>query len=81
MKLSMAENLQDAGCAKSTAKTIEQLYTAGQLPDAIHQIRILRCDLIEEIHREQRKIDCLDFLIRKMEEEMKKDKERKETEI
>ena len=77
MKQAMMETLQDAGCTKSRAQNIEQLCRAGQIPDALHQMKILRCDLIEEIHQSQRKLDCLDFLIRDIEKEMKKtDRER-----
>ena len=35
-------------------------------------MKLLRCDLIEEMHQSQRKLDCLDFLIRDTEKEMKK---------
>ena len=72
MTQALMEILQDAGCTKSRAQNIEYLCTAGQISDALHQMKILRCDLIEEIHQSQRKLDCLDFLIRNTEKEMNK---------
>ena len=73
MALSVKETLRDAGCSGNTARTIEQLYQAGHLQDALQQMRLLRCDLLEEVHQGQRKIDCLDFLIRKTRNEMMKE--------
>ena len=43
----------------------------------IRKLRLLRCDLIEELHRSQRKVDCLDFLIRQTEKENKTTCERR----
>ncbi|MBR4456572.1 MAG: hypothetical protein IKS32_10150 [Solobacterium sp.] len=73
MTLSVRETLHDAGCSGQRARMIEQLYQAGQWQDALRQMRLLRCDLLEEVHQGQRKIDCLDFLIQKTRSEMKKE--------
>ena len=64
-------NLMDAGCSYEAATAVDQLVKAGKLADAIHEMKVIRCDLIEELHQGQRKVDCLDFLIRQTEKEIK----------
>ena len=42
----------------------EQLYEAGDMQALIRYFRKCRCSRMEELHESQRKVDCLDFLIR-----------------
>ncbi len=63
-------HLIDAGCSEKSAEGVDRLYSAGRLGDALHQMKVIRCELIEELHQSQRKIDCLDYLIRQTEKEM-----------
>ena len=64
-------NLLDAGCREQTADFVEQLYLAGRLSDALHEMKVFRCDLMEALHQSQRKVDCLDYLIRETEKEIR----------
>ena len=77
MATAMKQNLIDAGCTEASAEDVERLYQNGQTAEAIRKLRLLRCDLIEELHRSQRKVDCLDFLIRQTERENKTTCERR----
>ena len=77
MATAMKQNLIDAGCTEASAEDVERLYQNGQTAEAIRKLRLLRCDLIEELHRSQRKVDCLDFLIRQTEKENKTTCERR----
>ena len=77
MMQAVRENLLDAGCAEDSAQTVERMMTAGHLEDALHQMRVLRCDLVDEMHRSQRKVDCIDHLIRQTEKEIKSKSERR----
>ena len=70
-------NLLDAGCSDSSADFVEQLVLAGRLTDALHEMRAIRCDLIDALHQSQRKVDCLDYLIRKTEKEIRSTTERR----
>ena len=45
-------NLLDAGCSEESAVMVEQLCSKGLLDDALHQMRVIRCDLMEELHCE-----------------------------
>jgi len=71
MAETIRNNLTDAGCPENSAALVEQLYIAGRFDDALRQIRVIRCGLIDELHQSQRRVDCLDYLIRKMEKETK----------
>lgn len=67
-------NLLDAGCREQTADFVEQLVLAGRLSDALHEMKVFRCDLMEALHQSQRRVDCLDYLIRQTEKEIKVNK-------
>ena len=73
----LKNNLVDAGCSRESAVIVERFWSEGRLDDALHQLKIIRCDLMEELHQSQRKIDCLDHLIRQTEKEMKTTSERR----
>lgn len=57
-------NLSDAGCGDEEVKKARQLYEAGDKEALIRYFRKCRCSRMEELHESQRKVDCLDFLIR-----------------
>ena len=77
MEQAVKECLLDVGCPEDSAQAVERLINAGQLGDALHQMRIIRCDLMDEMHQSQRKVDCLDYLIRQAEKELKTTTERR----
>ena len=72
-------NLKDVGCSDQSAAFVNQLVQAGRFADAIHEMKVIRCGLMEELHRSQRKVDCLDYLIRQTEKEFKSTKERRQS--
>ena len=63
----MLDNLVDAGCTKHDAEIAGELYKNGQADELIRFLKKCRCSLIEEMHESQRKVDCMDFLIRRAE--------------
>ncbi len=65
------QDLLDAGCPERTAAFAEQLYSSGKLREALQALKVMRCGLMEELHSCQRKVDCLDYLIRKTEKEIR----------
>ena len=48
-------NLLDAGCREQTADIVQQLYLAGRLSDALHKMKVFRCDLMEGSTRAREK--------------------------
>ena len=71
-------NLLDVGCSNESADYVDRLYQAGRISDALHEMKVLRCDLMDELHQSQRRVDCLDYLIRQTEKEMKTTRERRQ---
>ena len=59
--------LTDLGYSPEKAARLAELVEANRLADAKQQLRCLRCDLMEELHACQRRVDQLDWLIRETE--------------
>lgn len=57
-------NLSDAGCGSEELEKARKLYEAGDAKALIRYFRKCRCSRMEELHESQRKVDCLDYLIR-----------------
>ena len=57
-------NLSDAGCGSEELEKARKLYEAGDMEALIRHFRRCRCSRMEELHESQRKVDCLDYLIR-----------------
>ena len=57
-------NLKDAGCGSGEVEKAKQLYESGDAKALLRYFRKCRCLRMEELHESQRKVDCLDFLIR-----------------
>ena len=63
----MFDNLADVGCTKHDAEIAGELYKNGQADELIRFLKKCRCSLMDEMHESQRKVDCMDFLIRRAE--------------
>ena len=57
-------NLSDAGCGIEELDKAKRLYEAGDSEALIRYFRKCRCSRMDELHESQRKVDCLDYLIR-----------------
>ncbi|MBR6268004.1 MAG: hypothetical protein IKR28_06695 [Selenomonadaceae bacterium] len=63
----MRQNLLDAGIDTSEAEKIVSLLDSGNREAAMRKLREQRAVLLENLHISQRRIDCFDYLLRKME--------------
>ena len=63
----MIDNLADAGCTKHDAEIAGELFKNGQTDELIQFLKKCRCSLMDEMHESQRKVDRMDFLIRRVE--------------
>ena len=77
MVQAVKEDLLHVGCPEESAQAVERLANAGQLGDALRQMKVIRCGLMDELHQSQRRVDCLDYLIRQTEKEIKSTTERR----
>ena len=62
----LIENLTDNGCSREGTLRAKALY------GLIKHLRRCRCDLVEEMHDSQRKVDRMDYLIRQAQKEGKR---------
>ena len=57
------ENLKDAGCCEWDIANFLEQYRKGNLKNGMKIIECCRKEILANIHEEQRKIDCLDYLV------------------
>jgi hypothetical protein len=67
----VVQNLRDAGLDDTQIGAFLLAFDRGQTALAIRQLRSWRPALVEEMHRSQRRVDCLDYLTRRLEKEQK----------
>ena len=70
-QVKLKKTLYDTGCCNEEAESIIRLYECGDIKGALRKTRKDRCRLMDEYHENARKIDCMDFIIRIMEKEIK----------
>ena len=56
--------LADVGMRRELVNQALELCSAGRDDDLVRFLKVQRCELIEKMHESQRKVDCLDYLIR-----------------
>ena len=62
--------LSDAGFTKEAMGEAIRLCEAGRKEELVRFLRVKRCDLIEELHESQKRIDRFDYMIRQTEKRM-----------
>ena len=71
VKEQLIQGLSDAGCNTEASERICKLYEAGNYDEMLRLMKVQRCALVEKMHESQRKVDRMDFLIRKQERQIK----------
>ncbi len=69
-KENLTITLSDAGFDQEAIEKAEQLWEAGRTRDLIRHLRLRRCELMDMLHESQKRVDCLDTLIRQTEKTM-----------
>ena len=59
--------MNDIGVSRENAEAVASLLANNRQDEAKQRLRILRCELMDELHACQRKVDQLDWLIRETE--------------
>ena len=57
------QNLKDAGCDKATVEHFMKLGETGDTQEQLKLLSIHRKQLLHRVHREEKRIDCLDYLV------------------
>ena len=59
----LKQALTDVGCSQETIAAFLKASEAGQESESIRLLRLHRCKLLENLHEEQKKLECLDYLL------------------
>ena len=62
----LIQNLKDAGCDTQTIENFMSDLHKGKEESSLKQLAIHRKKLLDSIHKEQKQIDCLDYLVYQM---------------
>ena len=57
------QTLTDAGCTQETIAAFLKASEAGQENESIRLLRQHRSKLLDHLHEDQKKLDCLDYLL------------------
>ena len=62
------QNLKDAGCNQETIDQFMDCLKRGALSEQLQVLSRYRRSLLDKIHIEQKRIDCLDYLVYQIEQ-------------
>lgn len=65
---SIIQNLKDAGCDSETIENFMADLQKGKRANGLKRLVVHRKNLLDSLHREQKCIDCLDYLVYQMKE-------------
>lgn len=71
-KEALTQNLKDAGC---DAALIDRCVKAQHRSEVLHMLAAHRCSVLDAVHDEQDRLDCLDYLIYKIRNEQEKSRD------
>lgn len=63
---SIIQNLKDAGCDSETIEKFMADLQKGKEENSLKRLAVHRKILLDSLHREQKCIDCLDYLVYQM---------------
>ncbi len=63
----MIQTLKDAGCDSYTRTAFIEALRTNKIADGLKLLAIHRQALLDKLHKEQKQIECLDYLVYKME--------------
>lgn len=68
---SIIQNLKDAGCNSETIENFMADLQAGKKSSGLKRLAAHRKDLLDSLHKEQKCIDCLDYLVYQLKKTIK----------
>lgn len=71
------QNLIDAGCDKTTTEECMACFKEGNEKKLLLELARHRRSLLDELHKEQKRIDCLDYLVYSIQKEGKQKEAKK----
>ena len=68
----LRENLKDAGCDPDMIRRCEILIQYEKQGELMQVLSLHRRTLLDAVHKNERRIDCLDYLVYQLEKQSKK---------
>lgn len=68
--MAVIQNLKDAGCDEDTVNEFMKLEGSREKPGQLKLLERHRSILLEAVHRNEKQIDCLDYLLYQMRKEI-----------
>lgn len=65
-KENIVQNLRDAGCDEACIRDFVCRYEQGKPLEALRLLTAHHRHLLDTLHQEQKRIDCLDYLVYQM---------------
>ncbi|MDE6469985.1 MAG: hypothetical protein K2L19_03065 [Eubacterium sp.] len=65
----LRQNLIDAGCNKKQSDELMNMIQNCEIKRCIKELSKHRCQLLDSLHKHQKCIDCLDYLVYMLERE------------
>lgn len=62
-KAAIVQNLKDAGCSQATIDCCLTCLDTGQKQELLKRLEKHRKGLLEKVHKGEKQIDCLDYLV------------------
>ncbi|MCR5629077.1 hypothetical protein [Eubacterium sp.] len=63
--------LSDIGCKEDASEYILRRFESGSMEDTFQLLKRERCRIMDEYHECGKKLDCMDFILRECEKEIK----------
>ena len=57
------QNMKDAGCSSETIKSCVACMDRNRKNELLERLYAHRSSILDSIHKEERQIDCLDYLV------------------
>ena len=67
------QNLMDAGCDREMVQQCMALSQSGKMSELLRQLAGHRKTLLNAVHRNQKQLDCLDYLVYQTEKEQRQE--------
>ena len=65
----LRQNLKDAGCSHEMIKQFLCYEEEGQIQEQLDLLSVQRQKLLDKVHKEEKKIVCLDYLVYQIEKQ------------
>lgn len=62
-KEAVIQNMRDAGCSQDTIECCMASLDCGEKTELLKQLEKHREGLLRKVHEEEKRIDCLDYLV------------------